>query len=287
VVRVSGLFDEKGCVVLAYDQIRHFRAFGFVVLRGFLGALEVAGLTSEVTTELAEAFGGIGVDSDGSGIPGDYLPLMVDRAPLSQGLVADDPRLFQGAAELLGGPVVPTPAVATCFTGNAGWHTDIGPDVRGVKFLAYLEPRAAQDGALRVIPGSHDPGFADRLRSYWGADPAGQGFAGWPVPCVVTETVPGDVIAFDSHLFHASVGGDRRLAWSIEYLAWPGLADGESLRVTRDLVVDAGEFAQSYSRERWPVWREWVAGAASPSRLVAVERLRLLGALGPGASASS
>ncbi len=153
-----------------------------------------------------------------------------------------------------------------------------------VKFLAHLQPRSAGSGALRVIPGSHDPGFAARLRAYWSRDPALQGFGGWPVPCVVLETEPGDVIAFDLHLLHASAGGDRRLAWTIEYLPWPGLGDPERLRLVRDLIVDAAEFDhEAYDRERWPTWREWVVGArAVPPRQVALERLRLLGVLGAG-----
>jgi hypothetical protein len=147
-----------------------------------------------------------------------------------------------------------------------------------------LECRTADSGALRVVPGSHDPAFAARVGAYWSRDPALQGFDGWPVPGVVLETGPGDVIAFDVHLFHSSAGGERRLAWTIEYLPWPGLGDPERLRVVRDLVVDTVDFDHGgYDRERWPTWREWVAGArAVPSRQVTVERLRLLGVLGPG-----
>lgn len=270
--------------MFSHDQIEHFRTFGFVVARGLLDEPEIAALTAEVRTGLTGAFGGIGTDADPNGdggIRGDYLPLTVGRAPLSQALIADDPRLFQGAAELLGVLTVPTPPVATCFTGNAGWHTEHGPGVRGLKFLVHLESRAADDGALRVIPGSHDPGFARRLRRYWAIDPATSGFPGWSVPGVVLPTEPGDVIAFDAQLFHSSAGGRNRLAWTIEYLPWPGLADPRRLGVIRDLVVDAAEFDhECYDRARWPIWREWVAGAgASPSRQVAVQRLRLLGVL--------
>jgi hypothetical protein len=271
--------------MLGQDQIAHFRAFGFVVLRGLLHQREIVALTEEVTTSLTAAFGGLGTDTDPDhtgGIRGDYLPLTVDSAPLSQALLADDPRLCQGAADLLGGPVVPTPPIATCFTSNAGWHTDQGPDIGGVKYLAHLQSRTAVDGALRVLPGSHDPGFAARLRAYRGADPAMQGFPGWPMPGVALATEPGDVIAFDVHLLHSSAGGGRRLAWTVEYLPWPGLADAARLAITRDLVVDAADFDhEPYDRDRWPTWREWVAGAADvPSRLVAVQRLRLLGVLG-------
>jgi hypothetical protein len=111
-----------------------------------------------------------------------------------------------------------------------------------------------------------------------------QGFDGWDVPVVVLESEPGDVIAFDVHVYHSSVGGDRRLAWAIEYLPWPGLADPERLRLVRDLVIDTVDFDhERYDRERWPTWREWEGGARSvPSRQVAGERLRLLGVLGKG-----
>ncbi len=87
------------------------------------------------------------------------------------------------------------------------------------------------------------------------------------------------MIAFDVHLYHSSAGGDQRLAWTIEYLPWPGLGDPERLRLVCDLVVDTVDFDhQGYDRQRWPTWREWEAATRSvPSRQVAVERLRLLG----------
>lgn len=83
-------------------------------------------------------------------MPGDYLPLSVDRAPFSRALIADDPRLFQGSTALLGRPSVPTRPIATCFTGQSTpWHTDQGPDIGGAKFLVHLERRTAETGAVR------------------------------------------------------------------------------------------------------------------------------------------
>ena len=86
------------------------------------------------------------------------------------------------------------------------------------------------------------------------------------------------MLAFDVHLRHSSVGGGRRLAWSIEYLPWPGLADPEAMRVVRELVDDTVDDVEP---ERWPKWREWAAGASAAlrSRQVAVDRLRLVGVL--------
>ncbi|MEU5881555.1 phytanoyl-CoA dioxygenase family protein [Spirillospora sp. NPDC047279] len=267
--------------MFSHDDIAHYEAFGFVVLRGLLTAGEAARLRAEVTTELRAAFGGIGTaPGDEGGIPGDYLPLAVDRAPFAQSLIADDPRFYQGATELCGTMTVPAgPGIATCFTGNAGWHTDVGPDVRGIKFLLHLDPRTAATGALRVISGSHDPAFARRVERYLARDPANQGFLpGLPVPDTALETEPGDVLAFDAHLHHSSRGGDRRVAWSVEYLEWPGAAGEERRRTVRGLIDCDGDH-DDVDTGRWPVWREWAAGAAhaGPSRRTALERLELLG----------
>ncbi len=247
-----------------------------MVARGLFTNAEARTLTEEVVASLTEAFGGLGTDDDphgSGGIRGDYLPLALDRTPFSQALIADDPRLFQGSAELLGEPTVPTIPIATCFTSNAGWHSDHGPDIFGVKFLAHLEPRTAGTGALRVLPGSHTGDYASRLRSYWSQDPAASGFAEWPVPEVVLETEPGDIIAFDAHLAHRSAGGEKRLAWTIEYFSWAG--NEQHRHRLRDAVRDA-----SYDAGRWPAWAEWAGDpGASPSRLTAIHRLRLIGVL--------
>lgn len=263
--------------MFTHQQIEHFKAFGFVVLRGLFTDTEARTLKAEVAVALTEAFGGLGTDDDNhgtGGIRGDYLPLALDRTPFSQALIADEPRLFQGSAELLGQTTVPTVPIATCFTSNAGWHNDHGPDVAGVKFLAYLEARTADTGALRVLPGSHSADYAARLDAYWTQDPAASGFLAWPVPEVILGTVPGDVIAFDSHLAHRSAGGEKRLAWTIEYFSWPG--GTEHRRRLRDAISDA-----SHDADRWPAWTEWAAepAAAPASRQTAIQRLRLLGIL--------
>ena len=167
---------------------------------------------------------------EAGGIRGDYLPLSVDRAPLSQALIADDPRLFQGSVALLDTPTV---------------------------------PKRAATGALLVVPGSHDPAFGARVQRYRSLDPALQGFAPWPLPATAVETDPGDVIAFHRHLFHSSDGGSKRLAWTVEYLPWPGVGDPARLEAVRRAVVDAVDHDHlGYEAERWPTWREWAAASA-------------------------
>jgi hypothetical protein len=271
--------------MLTHQQILYFSTFGYLVLPGLFSQSEMAALHHEVTTELAAAFGRLGTEPDPTdGISGDYLPLSVDRAPFSQSLIADDERTFLAAAELLGAPVVPSAGIATCFTGDSSWHTRLGPAIPGLTMWVDLEPRAAGTGALRLVPGSHVPEYERQLWAYFWAQPEASGFpeplsTEWPH--VVVETEPGDVVAFHAHLFNCAQGGAPRLTWTIDYLAWPGLGDRDQMRLVRDMTRDDVEFDhEDYDRDRWPVWREWVAGAdTSPSRELAVERLKLLGVI--------
>lgn len=269
--------------MLTHQQILHFSTFGYVTLRGLVSQSEMGVLRNEVTSALADAFGQNGAGPDRSGgISGDYLPLSVDRAPFSQSLIADDERTFLASAELLGGPTVPSPGIATRFTGDSAWHTRLGPAIPGVTIWADLDRRTAQTGALRLVPGSHIPEYERAVWAYTGAEPDASGFAqpDWPQwPHVVIETEPGDVVAFHSHLFTCAQGGAPRLTWTIEYLPWPGLGDPERMRLVRDLTLDAVDFGRGeHDGDRWPAWREWAAGtASSPSRALAVERLTLLG----------
>ena len=66
---------------------------------------------------------------------------------------------------------------------------------------------------------------------------------------------------------------------TIDDLPWPGRGRPDQMEVVRRLVLDAGEFGhEDYDRDRWPTWRDWVAGAAQiPSRAIALERLRTPG----------
>jgi hypothetical protein len=268
--------------MLSHQQILHFRTFGYVVLPGLFSPAEVATLREEVTGALTDAFGSLSTEpNDLGGISGDYLPLAAGRAPFSLSLIADDRRTFQSSAELLGGPTLPSVGIATCFTGDSTWHTRQGPAVGGVTFWVDFEPRTTATGALRFIPGSHLPEFERRLCEYRASEPATSGFEPWEWPHVAVPTEPGDVVAFHAHLMNCARGGTPRLSWTIDYLLWPGLGRPDEMEVVRRLAMDDVEFDhEDYDRDRWPVWREWVAGAAQiPSRAMAAERLKLLGVL--------
>ncbi len=268
--------------MLTHQQILQFRTFGYLTLPALFAPEEAATLRAEVTGALADAFGPVRAEPRGrGGISGDYLPLASERAPFTLSLIADDRRTFGVSAELLGVPTVPSIGVATRFLGDSTWHTRQGPDVGGVTFWADLEPRTAQTGALRVIPGSHLPEFEQRLSEYCGAEPATSGFESWEWPHVVVETSPGDVVVMHEHLRQCAAGATPRLSWTISYFPWPGLARPDELAAVAAMVADDVEFDhEDYDRDRWPVWSDWAAGVdASPSRATAVERLALLGIL--------
>jgi hypothetical protein len=92
------------------------------------------------------------------------------------------------------------------------------------------------------------------------------------------------VIAFDLHTFHASVGGRDRLAWATDYLAVPD--DEESAARTIRWMADAFEQGfREFDRERYPVWRDWLANPlGNPRRAATIERLRVAAILDlPGA----
>jgi hypothetical protein len=85
---------------------------------------------------------------------------------------------------------------------EAGWHTDDGIGVRGVKFAAYFGQLTADTGALRLVPGSHHPEMHARLAAYQRRQPPVRNDAEAAayrasIPGYVAATSPGDMIAFD------------------------------------------------------------------------------------------
>ena len=200
----------------------HFRAFGFVVLRAALNGVQVAALAAEADATVRDATAAnYLVEPEGGGITGHYIPATGQRTPVSVALLM---RFAPLAEELAGVPLVPAVVQHILFFDCASWHTDTGHAVPSVKAVAYLEPLTADTGALRVLPGSHR--LDERVLSPVLHGPAFRSEDSWrpairQVPCHVVETVPGDVIVFDEHLWHASVGGRHRHQWSAEFVLDP------------------------------------------------------------------
>ena len=201
--------------MLTTGQVDHFSTFGFTVLRGYL-ADRVSALRAEVDAAVRYAYAATYDERVFDGISGHYLPMASRLTPVSASLVCDDPRLIGAAEQLLGGPVIPECPEGVLYFSEAGWHTDDGIGVRGLKFAAYFDELTAGTGALRLVPGSHHPEQNARLAAYRDRQLPIRGDAEAAayqasIPGYVASTSPGDVIAFDLHTWHASTGGRDRL----------------------------------------------------------------------------
>jgi hypothetical protein len=212
--------------MLTTGQVDHFRTFGFTMLRGYL-ADRVSALRAEVDAAIRDAYAASYDERVIDGISGHYLPMASRLTPVSASLVCDDPRLIGAAEQVLGGPVIPECPEGVLYFSEAGWHTDDGIGVRGLKFAAYF--------------------------------------------------------AFDLHTWHASTGGRDRLAWTAVYQRCPE-TEPERERTLRSLHDSFEQAFRGFDRDRYPVWRDWLAGTAHPRRAGVIERMRQAGVLDlPGA----
>jgi hypothetical protein len=265
------------------QQVDHYRTFGFVVLRSHLDHRETAALGQELDGALRDAFGEhFHQRPTRGGIEGHYLPMMSrHRTPVSLALV-EDARLLGAARRLLDAPVLPTYAEGILLFDQAGFHYDDGTGSRGVKFVAYLEPLTAQNGALRLMPGSQHPDFATSLKDWERRNPAldAEGLRRQisGIPCHVAETRPGDVIAFDWHTWHASINGTDRRQWIISYARDPRTTE-EAKRFQDFFQSAVPEGDEPYDHAAYPCYDDhWLSpDPAHPERTNLTDRMRELG----------
>jgi Phytanoyl-CoA dioxygenase (PhyH) len=171
-------------------QVDWFRGFGYLILRGFFEPALVDQLRDELVRTMLDVHGDRYHERPPmSGMAGHYTCLLGPWAPRTVELV-DSRRLVGLAERLVGGGVLPSPCdtQGILYFDHAGWHNDTGIAIRGVKFVAYLEPLDADSGALRVLPGSHRLAEA-ALGHLYSLDLAVPDVAGQ-----VLATEPGDVI---------------------------------------------------------------------------------------------
>jgi Phytanoyl-CoA dioxygenase (PhyH) len=267
--------------MLTTGHVDHFRTFGFTVLRGYLADRATA-LRAEVDAAIRDGYAATYDERVIDGISGHYLPMASRLTPVSALLVCDDPRLIDAAEQLLGGPVIPECPEGVLYFFEAGWHTDDGIGVRGVKFAAYFDELTAGTGALRLVPGSHHPEQNARLAAYSrrrGPVRSEEQAAAYQasIPGYIADTSPGDVIAFNLRTWHASTGGRDRLAWTAVYQRCPGTGS-ERDRTLRSVHDSFEQAFRGFDRDRYPVWRDWLTDAAAhPRRAGVIERMRHAG----------
>jgi hypothetical protein len=207
------------------QQHHFFETFGYLALPGLL--VDDIGWIAE---EFAAVWEDRGVVHDGTK-RSCIVPFIDQRERLCT--LIDHPHIEALIAGLLGDDFNYLGGDGNFYTGDTGWHSDGAHRVgQYLKIALYLDPVARDTGCLRVIPGSHrlegagarsagpvpgrgagpgqhapESGWAARQagksRELWGIEPR-------DVPCVALETQPGDVVAFNHNLMHASFGGSQR-----------------------------------------------------------------------------
>ncbi len=253
-------------------DIDHYRAFGFVVLRGTFTADEVVALGREADTELAAQYRATPFD----GSRRHFCCMNDDQRTPTFATLLQDERFLDGGEALHGGELTPMWCDANRYSHDTHWHPDLGGSPRsiefaGIKFAIYLEPLDGDSGALRVVPGSHRQPQHDAVRDFLARHPD---FPADQLPATVCVTAPGDVVAFHHALFHAAchARAARRLC-TLAYYAQTGRADDRATiagEIERNIASSRAGFG--WTGEVFPA--AWLARAAGdPRRRRVVERL--------------
>ena len=251
--------------MLTPGQIAHFKAFGFVIMRSVFSKDEFKTIQAEFDHRAAVASSYEPFDGSKS----HTFNMMGDDTPFFASLLEDS--RFAEAAEQMFGDVLAYIADAKRYVGNTSWHYDGGSyDDSGVHFVMYLQPVRADTGALRIIPGSHNsPWFEELderppLRYAWARQDYARAEAPElidSIPAYVCETDPGDVVAFDWRLYHATLGGsDDRHQVSLDYLSYP--------RTPREVAATITQ-AKNYMTERDNSAEPWNPKRSAPDKWLA------------------
>lgn len=183
-------------VSLSTSELEQFRTSGFVVRRAMLAPVEIDALAAELEAALDARYPTF------DGTERQWALVSTHATPRFLALL-EDPRFATIAAQVLDGREIGVACDASRFVGDTLWHGDVVSSVqRGVKMIFYFEPLDATNGALRVVPSSHEQPLYDRVRAALRSDTEDPSH-----PSIALEVEPGDVIVYDIRLQHASFGG--------------------------------------------------------------------------------
>ena len=252
--------------MLTSQQISQLNTFGFLVFPALF--------SHEETDNIVGAFDEVmAIDQNGEGFPGRKRQAVVGFVAQNSGLfwLLEDDRIYMPMEQLLGSDFAWLGSDGNLYVGDTEWHPDSGTfEHSSIKVVLYLDPVTKDTGCLRVIPGSHLPGFGDLLRDTLKRDPSTRaladspyGLKGGEVPSVPLESQPGDVVMFDQRLFHASYGGSAgRRMFTLNFTRKPetpadhnylistyerNLVDAREMGLTARDRVYTDEFLQSES----------------------------------------
>ncbi len=186
---------------LTAQQVHFFETFGYVALPGLMQD-DIAWITAEFEDIFTHS------DRPHDGTQRSCIVPFIDQRKRLCTLL-DHPAIHGLIASLLGDDFNYLGGDGNFYTGDTPWHSD-GHHTVGqyLKVAFYLDPLTRESGCLRIIPGSHIIAYRD-----WEARNARRSEELWSVPQtdvphVALETQPGDIVAFNHNLMHASFGGN-------------------------------------------------------------------------------
>jgi hypothetical protein len=257
---IEGVIENahRTTAMLTDAQLRYFNTFGFIVLRNFFAPDEIKIMIDEFAVGIERANAHEPYDGSESHV---FL-LLGDDTPFGASIM-EDARFLSIAKQSFGPDLWGFMHLAYRYiSGGTEWHANDGSITHsrdygfGPKFQWPLHaPVRADSGALRIISGSHRPPLHDQIKQM---EQAGYLKDVAEVPCHVCDADPGDVVFFDSRIYHgtwtpADDPGDRRVA-SIMYFQNPRTCEDRAvMRLTAHGYYRNG-YAQPWNREPWQQW---------------------------------
>ena len=205
--------------MLTEKQILQFRTFGFILLKNVLSEDEIQRINTEFDVKLASTSSG---KSDGEKTERMSWSSLGPDAPFTSSLL-EDSRIVSIVDSLYDEDYYGISCNASSMVGETNWHPDADNlNMHGLKVLCYLQPLNGENGALRIIPGSHVNSLHDDIKQIEMHEPkhdglthiaavndSGLGLKIEEVPACACSINPGDLVVFDFRLWHASSGGSN------------------------------------------------------------------------------
>lgn len=259
--------------VLTGSQIEHFKTFGFLIRRKLFSAEEMESINKEYEIGMINT---INHNKKETGERGQFNWSNLSPKTSYLSSLIEDPRIVGAAEELLGEDAFGISTNCNLFNGNrTEWHPDLEDyHFKGAKFILYSPAIDGNSGALRVIPGSHNTELSKQLHNIGlkGSSNATDspylkrsGLEINDIPAFVCKSEPGDMITFNSLLWHASWAGKKgRRMVSFNFCAYPKTPEEK-----KAILLDA-EISRDIVKEFFPeppCYKKWFENTKDNPRL--------------------